>query len=77
MGWSALSGVVIVLLAYVFNYPLAKYNIYVGGKSGLLTVFLRIPVTDNKAKLEGERCSDEHCERASSEHSLPQVLRLG
>ncbi|KAJ7492339.1 P-loop containing nucleoside triphosphate hydrolase protein [Mycena latifolia] len=29
LGWSALSGVVVVLLAYVVNYPLAKYNIYV------------------------------------------------
>ena len=29
LGWSALSGVVVVLVAYVFNYPLAKYNIYV------------------------------------------------
>ena len=29
LGWSALSGVVVVLVAYVLNYPLAKYNIYV------------------------------------------------
>ncbi|KAJ7651661.1 hypothetical protein DFH06DRAFT_1270538 [Mycena polygramma] len=29
LGWSALSGVVVVLLAYVVNYPLAKYNIYI------------------------------------------------
>ncbi|KAJ7269434.1 P-loop containing nucleoside triphosphate hydrolase protein [Mycena haematopus] len=29
LGWSALSGVVVVLLAYVVNYPLAKYQIYV------------------------------------------------
>ncbi|KAJ7103247.1 P-loop containing nucleoside triphosphate hydrolase protein [Mycena belliarum] len=29
LGWSALSGVVVVLLAYVVNYPLAKYNIHV------------------------------------------------
>jgi len=29
LGWSALSGVVVVLLAYVLNYPLAKYNISV------------------------------------------------
>ncbi|KAK0233579.1 P-loop containing nucleoside triphosphate hydrolase protein [Armillaria fumosa] len=27
MGWAALSGVVVVLVAYVFNYPLATYNI--------------------------------------------------
>ncbi|KAK1234881.1 hypothetical protein PQX77_001975 [Marasmius sp. AFHP31] len=33
MGWTALSGVVIVLLAYVVNYPLAKYNIYLTRKS--------------------------------------------
>jgi hypothetical protein len=33
LGWSALSGVVVVLAAYVFNYPLAKYNIYVRGIS--------------------------------------------
>ncbi|KAJ7040325.1 pleiotropic drug resistance ABC transporter [Mycena alexandri] len=29
LGWSALSGVVVVLLAYIVNYPLAKYNIYI------------------------------------------------
>lgn len=29
LGWSALSGVVVVLVAYILNYPLAKYNIYV------------------------------------------------
>ncbi|KAJ6621075.1 pleiotropic drug resistance ABC transporter [Mycena sp. CBHHK59/15] len=29
LGWSALSGIVVVLLAYIVNYPLAKYNIYV------------------------------------------------
>ncbi|KAK0208709.1 P-loop containing nucleoside triphosphate hydrolase protein [Desarmillaria ectypa] len=27
LGWAALSGVVVVLVAYVFNYPLATYNI--------------------------------------------------
>ncbi|KAL0951622.1 hypothetical protein HGRIS_008303 [Hohenbuehelia grisea] len=27
LGWSALSGVVVVLVAYVMNYPLARYNI--------------------------------------------------
>ncbi|KDQ63255.1 hypothetical protein JAAARDRAFT_29273 [Jaapia argillacea MUCL 33604] len=29
LGWSAFSGVVIVIVAYTLNYPLAKYNIYV------------------------------------------------
>jgi hypothetical protein len=29
LGWSALAGVVVILLACVFNYPLAQYNIYV------------------------------------------------
>jgi hypothetical protein len=29
LGWSALSGVVVILLAYILNYPLAKYNISV------------------------------------------------
>ncbi|KAI5836067.1 P-loop containing nucleoside triphosphate hydrolase protein [Schizophyllum commune Tattone D] len=29
LGWSAFFGVGVVLLAYVLNYPLAKYNIYV------------------------------------------------
>ncbi|KAI3621779.1 abc transporter [Moniliophthora roreri] len=33
MGWSALSGVVIVLVAYVLNYPLAKYNVYITRQS--------------------------------------------
>ncbi|KAG5647717.1 hypothetical protein DXG03_008440 [Asterophora parasitica] len=27
LGWSALSGVVVILLAYIANYPLATYNI--------------------------------------------------
>jgi hypothetical protein len=29
LGWSALSGVAVVLVSYVINYPLAKYNVYV------------------------------------------------
>lgn len=29
LGWSALSGVAVVLVAYALNYPLAKYNVYV------------------------------------------------
>ncbi|KIK07255.1 hypothetical protein K443DRAFT_129256 [Laccaria amethystina LaAM-08-1] len=29
LGWSALSGVVVVSIAYALNYPLAKYNIYI------------------------------------------------
>ena len=29
LGWSALSGVAVVLVAYVLNYPLAKYKVYV------------------------------------------------
>ncbi|KAF8899072.1 hypothetical protein BD779DRAFT_1781441 [Infundibulicybe gibba] len=29
LGWSALSGVVVVLLAYIINYPLARYNIWI------------------------------------------------
>ncbi|KAJ3833131.1 P-loop containing nucleoside triphosphate hydrolase protein [Lentinula raphanica] len=33
LGWTALSGVVVVLLAYVLNYPLAKYNIYITRQS--------------------------------------------
>ncbi|KAF7303184.1 P-loop containing nucleoside triphosphate hydrolase protein [Mycena kentingensis (nom. inval.)] len=33
LGWSALSGVAVVLLAYVLNYPLAKYNVYITRRS--------------------------------------------
>ncbi|KAK7465464.1 hypothetical protein VKT23_005441 [Stygiomarasmius scandens] len=33
LGWAALSGVVVVLVAYVLNYPLAKYNIYITRES--------------------------------------------
>ncbi|KAF7319859.1 P-loop containing nucleoside triphosphate hydrolase protein [Mycena kentingensis (nom. inval.)] len=33
LGWSALSGVVVVLLAYAFNYPLGKYNIFIARQS--------------------------------------------
>lgn len=29
LGWSALSGVIVVVIAYVLNYPLAKYNIFI------------------------------------------------
>jgi hypothetical protein len=29
LGWSAILGVGVVLITYVLNYPLAKYNIYV------------------------------------------------
>ncbi|CAL1717117.1 unnamed protein product [Somion occarium] len=29
LGWSSLAGVVVVLLAYIVNYPLAKYNVYI------------------------------------------------
>lgn len=34
LGWSALSGVVVVLVAYTLNYPLAKYNIWVSCSTG-------------------------------------------
>lgn len=30
LGWSALSGVAVVLFVWMLNYPLARYNIYVG-----------------------------------------------
>lgn len=30
LGWSALSGVVVVLVAYALNYPLLKYSLSVG-----------------------------------------------
>ncbi|KAI0687745.1 P-loop containing nucleoside triphosphate hydrolase protein [Cytidiella melzeri] len=33
LGWSALAGVVVVLVAYILNYPLAKYNIYITRRS--------------------------------------------
>ena len=29
LGWTALAGVAVVLLAYMTNYPLAQYNIHV------------------------------------------------
>lgn len=29
LGWSALSGVVVIILAYIVNYPLAIYNVSV------------------------------------------------
>ena len=32
LGWSALSGIIVILLAYVFNYPLAQYNIFVSDR---------------------------------------------
>ncbi|KAF5366949.1 hypothetical protein D9757_010851 [Collybiopsis confluens] len=33
LGWTAISGVVVVLIAYVLNYPLARYNIYITRQS--------------------------------------------
>jgi hypothetical protein len=39
LGWSALSGVVVVLVAYILNYPLAKYNIYVRDGFSLTVAF--------------------------------------
>ncbi|KAI0091009.1 pleiotropic drug resistance ABC transporter [Irpex rosettiformis] len=33
LGWSALAGVAVVLVAYILNYPLAKYNIYITRRS--------------------------------------------
>ncbi|PCH42091.1 pleiotropic drug resistance ABC transporter [Wolfiporia cocos MD-104 SS10] len=33
LGWSSLAAVVVVLVAYVLNYPLAKYNIYITRQS--------------------------------------------
>ncbi|KAJ4485740.1 P-loop containing nucleoside triphosphate hydrolase protein [Lentinula aciculospora] len=33
LGWTALSGVLVVLIAYVVNYPLAKYNIHITRQS--------------------------------------------
>lgn len=29
LGWSALSGVAVIIFAYLINYPLATYNVYV------------------------------------------------
>lgn len=29
LGWSAFAGVAVVLVAYVLNYPLAKYSVHV------------------------------------------------
>ncbi|KAH9906597.1 ABC transporter type 1, transmembrane domain-containing protein [Fomitopsis serialis] len=33
LGWSSLAAVVVVVVAYVLNYPLAKYNVYVTRQS--------------------------------------------
>ncbi|TCD63205.1 hypothetical protein EIP91_005844 [Steccherinum ochraceum] len=33
LGWSSFAGVAVILLAYVLNYPLAKYNVYITRKS--------------------------------------------
>ena len=44
LGWSALAGVVVVLVAYVLNYPLAKYNIFVRAWFRLLRTYLTFMV---------------------------------
>ncbi|TFY64349.1 hypothetical protein EVJ58_g2686 [Rhodofomes roseus] len=33
LGWSSMAAVIVVLVAYVVNYPLAKYNVYVTRQS--------------------------------------------
>ncbi|KAK7682642.1 hypothetical protein QCA50_014442 [Cerrena zonata] len=35
LGWSAFAGVAVVLVAYLLNYPLARYNVYVTRNSWL------------------------------------------
>ncbi|THH32259.1 hypothetical protein EUX98_g1936 [Antrodiella citrinella] len=33
LGWSSFAGVAVILVAYVLNYPLAKYNVFITRKS--------------------------------------------
>ncbi|KAH8120041.1 P-loop containing nucleoside triphosphate hydrolase protein [Phellopilus nigrolimitatus] len=33
LGWSSMAGVVVVLVAYILNYPLAKYNVHITRES--------------------------------------------
>jgi hypothetical protein len=78
LGWSALSGVVVVLVAYALNYPLAKYNIDVCDVLliGRSNVFFNTDA-DYSAFLESERSKNGCCQRASPEYPLLEILWLG
>lgn len=61
LGWSALSGVVVVLAAYALNYPLLKYSLSVrmmhsDENEGLTSL------EDFEVVLEGKRCANECCQ---------------
>lgn len=71
LGWSALSGVAVILVAYVVNYPLAKYNISVGILSSGPMDFGLIQVSDYAVLVESQGSSNEHSQRAASKYSVP------
>lgn len=53
LGWSGLSGVLVVLVAFAINYPLARYDISVGTEvlfSHFLNIFKRLPGVPGKRR---------------------------
>jgi hypothetical protein len=48
LGWSAFAGVTVVLVAYVLNYPLARYSIWV-----IMSVSFHPTVADHAGVLVG------------------------
>lgn len=77
VGWSFLAGVVVVLVAYALNYPLAKYNIFVSQATSSVGLPDDQAIAGFATKLEGEGLKDEWRERTLPEYSFPEVLWLG
>lgn len=58
LGWSGLSGVLVVAVAFAINYPLARYDISV--RAGVLHLILLILSEDYQENMESERLPHEY-----------------
>lgn len=76
LGWSAFAGVAVVIVAYILNYPLAKYNIYV---CLAVILFRRLSniTADHETIMGCPRSTHESRQRAFPERPLSQILWLG
>ena len=81
LGWSSLAGVVVVLVVYTLNYPLAKYNVYVRIQDNTREISIdlegSLPVLDYSPIVEGEGQEDEFGQWTFSKYPIPQVLWMG
>lgn len=63
LGWSSIAGVIVVLVVYILNYPLAKYNVYVSGQDIMCGVLIVLEgslfALDYSPIVEGEGQEDE------------------